>query len=84
MTLEDFYKYACLAAKYRGFDCPKDINVNAVIHGGIVFYSAAIWVNKKQVHGSLQKNPVAAIRSFKHAINFHKHEYSQQVENIIL
>ena len=84
MTLEDFYKYACLAAKYRGFDVPKDIKVNAVIHGGIVFYSATIWINKKQVYGSLQKNPVAAIRAFKHSINFYKHEYSQQSEDITL
>lgn len=85
MTLQDFYKYACLAAKHRGFDMPKRVNVSAMVHGGQIYYCADIWmVNNKKVESKLQRNPVSAIRSFKNAINFYKHEYSQQIEDITL
>ena len=85
MTLLDFYKYACLAAKHRGFDLPKKVNVSAMVHGGEIYYYVSIWMEgNKKVECRLQRNPVSAIRAFKNAINFYKHEYSKQVEDITL
>jgi hypothetical protein len=84
MNLLDFYKIACLTAKHRGFDIPAQINVYAFINGGDLYYEVNIYINGERIKGKQQKNPVAAIRAFKNALNFHKHQYNKQYEYIEL
>lgn len=84
MNLLDFYKTACLTAKHRGFDTPRLVNAYAFIYGGDLWYEINIYINDECIKGKQQKNPVAAIRAFKNALNFHKHQYSKQYEYIEL
>lgn len=85
MNTTDFYNFAVLAAKERGFENPNIVTMSGNYQGTIK-HSCQLWINEKRKHinSGLHHNPVAAIRAFKDAIDFENKTYSKMSEDVEL
>lgn len=85
MTTQDFYNFAILAAKERGYETPNVI-VHTLCSSNGINHICRLWDNnkKKHIESKLQNNPVSAIQSFKDALDFENKKYSQIEESIEL
>ena len=85
MTTQDFYNFAILAAKERGYETPNVI-VHTLCSSNGIKHICSLWdCNKKRhIESGLQNNPVSAIQAFKDALDFQNKKYSQTSEDIEL
>ncbi len=85
MNTTEFYNFAIIAAKERGYDKP-NINTISGNYNGIIRHSCQMWINdkRKHIYSGLHDNPVSAIQAFKDAIDFFNKTYSKIVEDVEL
>lgn len=85
MTTTDFYNFALLAAKERGFEKPNIVTMSCCFQGTLK-HSCQLWIPEKREHinSGLHENPVSAIQSFKDAIEFKNKTYSKISEDLEL
>ena len=85
MTTTDFYNFAVLAAKERGFENPNVTTISGV-YSGKILHSCQLWNTQKRKHisGGQHDNPVAAIQAFKDALDFDAKTYSKISEDVTL
>jgi hypothetical protein len=85
MTTQEFYKFAVLVAKERGYENP-DVFVHTLCSSSGIKHVCKLWDSnkKKHIQSELQNNPVSALQSFKDAIDFENKTYSQMSEGIEL
>lgn len=87
MTANDFYNFAVIAAKQRGYENPSvTIVVICTSPQDGLNYVCKLWDRKKSKHieSKFHKNPLAALQSFKDAIDFENKTYSDISEDIEL
>jgi hypothetical protein len=85
MTTTDFYNFAVLAAKERGFAKPSIVTMSGNFQGTIK-HSCQLWIYEKRKHinSGLHDNPISAIQAFKDAIEFEGKTYSKMSEDVEL
>ena len=83
MSTEEFYNFAVLAAKDRGYDNPR-ITVHTICDSRGINHICKLWDSGKNKHidSTLQSNPVSAIQAFKDAIEYENKTYSQISEGV--
>jgi len=66
MKTIDFYNFAVMAAKERGYSNP-NITVHTLCDSNGIKHICKLWDNdkKKHISSTLQNNPVSAIQAFK-------------------
>jgi hypothetical protein len=85
MTTTDFYNFAVLAAKERGFEKPNITTISGC-YCGTLKHSCQLWIyaKRKHIYSGLHENPVSAIQAFKNAIEFESKTYSNMSEDVEL
>jgi len=85
MTTIEFYNFAVIAAKNKGYENP-DISVITICNKSGVQHVCKLWDNEKKKHieSKLHKNPVASLQAFKDAIEFENKTYSELSEGLEL
>ena len=85
MTTTEFYNFAILAAKERGYTNP-DITVHTICTSSGIANICKLWDHEKKKHisSAIQSNPVSAIQAFKDAIEFENKRYSEIQEDVEL
>lgn len=85
MNTTDFYNFAVLAAKERGYEKPNIVTLSGNYQGNIK-HSCQLWIYEKRKHidSGLHENPVSAIQAFKDAIDFENKTYSKMSEDVEL
>jgi hypothetical protein len=85
MKTIDFYNFAVMAAKERGYSNP-NITVHTLCDSNGIKHICKLWDNdkKKHISSTLQNNPVSAIQAFKDAIDFENKTYSKMSEDVEL
>jgi hypothetical protein len=85
MTITEFYNFAVLAAKERGYEKPNIATVSGC-YQGILKHSCQLWIYEKLKHinSGLHENPISAIQAFKDAIEFESKTYSKISEDMEL
>ena len=85
MTTTEFYNFALIAAKERGFEKPHIVTTSGCYHGTLK-HSCQLWISEKRKHinSGLHENPVSALQAFKDAIEFETKTYSKMSEDVEL
>lgn len=85
MTTQEFYNFALIAAKNRGYENPKIVTMSGCYEGNIK-HSCQLFILEKRkfVNSGLHPNPVSALQAFKDALDFENLTYSKETENIEL
>ena len=85
MTTTEFYNFAVIAAKKRGFEKPDIVTMSGCFQGTLK-HSCQLWIYEKRKHinSGLHENPVSALQAFKDAIEFETKTYSKMSEDVEL
>jgi hypothetical protein len=85
MTTTEFYNFAVMAAKARGFENPNIVTMSGCYQGALK-HSCQLWIYEKRKHltSGLHDNPISAIQAFKDAIEFDGRTYSEMGEDVEL
>lgn len=78
MTTTEFYNFAVIAAKKRGYKNP-NITVHTICTSNGIKHICKLWDNVKRKHidSALQNNPVSALQAFKDAMDSENKTYDQ-------
>lgn len=85
MTTTQFYNFAIMAAKDRGFEKPSIVTISGCYQGTLK-HCCQLWINEKLKHinSGLHANPASAIQAFKDALDFENKTYSKMSEDVEL
>lgn len=85
MTTQEFYHFAVIAAKNRGYDKPRITTMSGCYEGNIK-HSCQLYIYEKSkfVNSGLHSNPHSALQAFEDALDFENLTYSKETENIEL
>ena len=83
MSTQEFYNFAVLAAKERGFKKPNIVTISGCFQG-ILKHSCQLWIydKRKHINSGLHGNPVSALQAFKDAIEYENKTYSTISEDV--
>lgn len=85
MKTTEFYNFAVIAAKKRGYENP-NVTVHTICTSNGISHICKLWDNSKKKHisSNLQNNPIAALQAFKDAIDFENKTYDQTAGDVEL